>query len=344
MRALGVEGVNRTMRRRLQRLQNVNNFSDVRTNLCDRSHAVANGTLAMPDALSGLSLHWAAALYDDDWIKCDDDGSCEGFHVSLMDQLAQRAGFEYAIDGIDSANINDWTGFLIDSLRHYDGNLDWWVANTERIAMGARCPHMFLDMSIISSVLATNRETSVFDDFARAFVGPFRPMVYFWLVLITLATAGTYFVLEMDHNSNDVPPEDSRANKFLRVLFLATNEFVQGSEGFAPQTGFGRAVSVSFALFVLLNIANYTSMLTTNLVTSAQTAVGFESLTEAVHQGAALCVLEGTAMADYVTSHYPRADVVLTSGSPFLVHAAGGCDIVVSTKQPGAPRRRARRA
>ena len=67
------------------------NIVDQRTYVCHRSMAVLNGTLELGDALRGLTLTVSAALYDKPWIDCV-DGECTGFHVSLMDALAQKVG------------------------------------------------------------------------------------------------------------------------------------------------------------------------------------------------------------------------------------------------------------
>ena len=85
-RAFGAEEASRalaearqTSSRRLTALDG----TDHRADLCERSRAVTNGTIRFTDALAGLTLHAAAALYDDDWIQCDADGACTGFHPRL---------------------------------------------------------------------------------------------------------------------------------------------------------------------------------------------------------------------------------------------------------------------
>ena len=71
-----------------------------------------------------------------------------------------------------------------------------------------------------------------------------------------------------------------------------------------------------------------------SLIAESQTTLLPESFDAAVLQGSSVCVYKGTAMADFVTDNYAGADVVLSEGDPFLDHAAGSCDVVVSTKQP----------
>ena len=255
---VGLDGAD-SSRRQLSEL----NGTDHRTNLCERSRAVMNGSLPVADALAGVTLHFAAALYDDDWIACDAEGSCSGFHVRLMDILAQRAGFEYEISGIPSAEIDDWTVYLYESLSSYDVNLDWWVQNPQRAALGMRCPYEFLDMSIMSSTYIRYKDSTLMDDLLRSFMLPFQPLVWLWLIFITVATAIFYFVLEDGQNPTDMPPEISRLERMTSVIYLGACEMVQGTEGLSPKTGKGKLVVLSFAFFVLLTVSSYTSMLTT---------------------------------------------------------------------------------
>ena len=254
----GLDGAD-SDRRRLAGL----NGSDFRTDLCERSRAVMNRSLPVADALAGVTLHFAAALYDDDWIACDADGACTGFHVRLMDILAQRAGFEYEISGIPSAEIDDWTVYLYESLSSYDVNLDWWVQNPQRAALGMRCPYEFLDMSFMSSAFIRYKDSTLMEDLLRSFTLPFQPLVWLWLCVITIATGIFYFVLEDGKNPADMPPEISRFERMMNVIYLGAIEIAQGTEGFTPQTGKGKLVVLSFAFFVLLTVASYTSMLTT---------------------------------------------------------------------------------
>ena len=344
MRALGIE---RSVRMSAERADasrrlaattatdpSMANETDMRTDLCAKSRAIVNGSLSVADALSGQSLHFVAALYDDNWIACDGDGTCTGFHVDLMDALAQRAGFTYQITGVNWEAIGSWTEYLVSSMYLFDGNLDWWLETPSRVARSVKCPYRFLDMGIMSATFASEETTSTMDDLERLFVGPFQPMVWLYLILITFFTSGLYFALENGINQTDCPPEMQLLDKLSRVLYLGANEFVQGEEGFSPRTGFGRMVVLSFAFFVLLNVQSYGSMLTTTLINDAAMSVGFDSFDDAVMQEAAICVYAGTAMEDYVLSNYPAANVISTPGDPYVAHANGECEVVVSTKQP----------
>ena len=90
---------------------------------------------------------------------------------------------------------------------------------------------------------------------------------------------------------------------------------------------------LSFNFFILLCTASYTASLATSLIIKEKTSVGYASFQDAVDRQAKVCVMGGTAMEDYLNQYYPTATRV-ASASPFVDHAAGRCDVVVSTKEP----------
>ena len=155
-----------------------------------------------------------------------------------MDALAQRAGFTYQITGVNWKRSGRGPEYLVSSMYLFDGNLDWWLETPSRVARSVKCPYRFLDMGIMSATFASEETTSTMDDLERLFVGPFQPMVWLYLILITFFTSGLYFALENGINQTDCPPEMQLLDKLSRVLYLGANEFVQGEEGFSPRTGF----------------------------------------------------------------------------------------------------------
>ena len=136
--------------------QHLDDRTDVRQNLCNRTHAVMAGA-EMKAALTGAHLTFVAADYGGNahWYTVDaTTGVASGFHVELMGIVAEKAGFTFDIERITSAEFSDrytWSEYLRLSVGKYDANLDWWLQTSDRNADGVRSPYAFLDMSIVAS-------------------------------------------------------------------------------------------------------------------------------------------------------------------------------------------------
>ena len=135
--------------------QHLDNRTDVRQNLCNRTEAVMAGA-EMKDALTGAHLTFVAADYGGNahWYTVDaTTGVASGFHVELMGIVAEKAGFTFDIERITSAEFSGhtWSDYLRLSVGKYDANLDWWLQTSDRNADGVRSPYAFLDMSIVAS-------------------------------------------------------------------------------------------------------------------------------------------------------------------------------------------------
>ena len=312
------------------------NLTDVRADVCARSAAVVNGSVGIADALRGARLTFSAALYDDDWIACDAaTGACTGFHAELLAELASsnRAGFEFDIVGIPSAEISDWSSYLGTAVRHYDANMDWWLQTAERAASGIKCPYTFLEMSILSATLASADEPSFMETAVSAFDGPFHPNVWFTIVAVTVFTSALYFWLEAAENETDVPPESALVVRLTGVLYLGAAQ-IAGGEGFAPQTGWGKMLILSYSFFVLLSVSAYTASLATSLIVSAGVSIAYKDFDDAVAKGARACVMANTAMSEFIEATYPNANLVPVAADPYGALALGECELAVSTKQP----------
>ena len=157
----------------------------------------------------------------------------------------REAGFSYVIEGIPSSQISDWTAYLATALENYDVNLDWWIQNAERASLGLKCPYTFFEMSIMSATFSAESTATVWSTLTAPFSGPFDQAVWGTLIAMTFLTSVLYYLLESKVNEIDVEPEASRFTQYTRIVYLGAAEFV-GGENFAPQTGWGRMVVLSF--------------------------------------------------------------------------------------------------
>ena len=192
------------------------NLTNYKTNLCERSEAVVNGSLEIEDALRGVVLTFAAADYDADWFGVGEDGVQSGFHVELMDAMARRAGFEYTIKAIplDTFSGMSWTEYLDTSTTVYDANLDWWLQTNSRSRMGLRCPFTFLDLSLSASMMMKNKKPKFWDTFWK-FASPFTQELWGSFLAASIATTVTYWFIEIKTNQEDLDPDQARASWFV---------------------------------------------------------------------------------------------------------------------------------
>ena len=109
--------------------------------------------------------------------------------------------------------------------------------------------------------------------------------------------------------------------------------FAQG-EGFAPATGFGKLLVLSYSFFVLLTVSAYTASLATSLISEAGLSVGYSSFGEAISQDARVCVLAGTETERFLDDQYAHVNKVAVT-EEFLALARDECDVAVSSRQPG---------
>ena len=95
---------------------------DYRADLCDRGHAVLNGSLKVEDALAGIHLSFGTGLWSDFYLQqIDTTGELVGFEVDLLNELSKRGSFTYNLTLIDS-QVTDWRA-LVDCRRFYWGKM-----------------------------------------------------------------------------------------------------------------------------------------------------------------------------------------------------------------------------
>lgn len=307
----------------------LSNHSDVRADLCNATKGVTEGTLEIQDALVGRKLTFIAEDYDGNshWYTRDETtGVDSGFHVELMDLLAARAGFTYEIVRITSAEFEGrtWSEYLDHSVRKYDANLDWWLQTSSRSRNGIRSPYAFLDMSIVASEF--KQETTFDYEKFWSFAAPFDPLLWGVIVATTGLTAVIYLLIEQKRNQSEIRPGAALSEKLGNVLYLAVAQFTGGG-GYAPETGFGKGLLISYSFIILLLGAAYTANLATFLITNSVS--GLDSLQDAVDQGERICVYGESAPDEWIRAAHPSAHVVPISGDAWAGLAAGECAVAV---------------
>lgn len=112
-----------------------------RQNVCDRYHAVQNGTATLRNALEGFELRMAQ--YPSPFFQLDVstggiDPTYPGIIAILMDELAMRAGFTWRNSwGLLPDNPTDfnktWSDLLVWTVETYDMCGDWFAKSAERL-------------------------------------------------------------------------------------------------------------------------------------------------------------------------------------------------------------------
>jgi len=117
---------------------------NARTDVCRIQAQVLNGTIALRDALRGLSL---SMVFEDTppYSEVDDSGILveSGVLVAIADELGKRAGFSwrnsYAVLK-SPAGQQTYTDWLLYAVREYDIVANWFLHTPDRINRGASFP------------------------------------------------------------------------------------------------------------------------------------------------------------------------------------------------------------
>eukprot|EP00403_Amphidinium_massartii_P004114 CAMPEP_0178378160 /NCGR_PEP_ID=MMETSP0689_2-20121128/4284_1 /TAXON_ID=160604 /ORGANISM="Amphidinium massartii, Strain CS-259" /LENGTH=499 /DNA_ID=CAMNT_0019998223 /DNA_START=72 /DNA_END=1567 /DNA_ORIENTATION=+ len=308
--------------------------------MCALGQKVQQGEVLFEDALQGLHLNVVANLYYEPWFHEDETGHQSGFHMDILRELATRAGFNYTVHVIDTAALGSnfsWTDLLVNSTRSFDVSMDSWIVVPQRIALGLRPPYSFLDRTLVTAKHSEEEETSLQDDLT-AWSLPFTPALWMTFVAVSIGTAFLYFGLEAEKNTEDLGGHHRGAfTRFLDAQYLGLVLFTQ-SGGYAPHTGWGKLLVLTYSFMILLLISSYTANLAATLVTVSR-AKGCSNLDLCLAQGKKVCVQRATAYDEWLTTSnafpYLRNDarVVRTNDEPFTGLAEGRCEVVLESKE-----------
>ena len=162
-----------------------------------------------------------------------------------------------------------------------------------------------------------------------SFAAPFDPLLWVLILAATAVTSGLYLVIEAKRNQVDIRPGAKVPEKVGNILYLGYAQFTGGG-GFAPETGFGKGLLLSYSFLIMLLVSAYTANLATFLI--QQAVSGLDSLQDAVDQGVGVCVYDGTAPHEWLVSAYPKANIVpIASGGAWagLADEDVACDVAL---------------
>ena len=112
-----------------------------------------------------------------------------------------------------------------------------------------------------------------------SFAAPFDPLLWVLILAATAVTSGLYLVIEAKRNQVDIRPGAKVPEKVGNILYLGYAQFTGGG-GFAPETGCGKGLLLSYSFLIMLLTSAYTANLATFLI--SQAVSGLDSLQDAV--------------------------------------------------------------
>ena len=172
-----------------------------RQSVCERYDMVRFGQRELRNALDGMELRPLMAIgpffhYD------DENGIHKGEHglmADLMDELAQRAGFEWrdsfgVMPPPESINAT-WTEMIVWAVETYDLAVNWWDQSIERMELGAA----FLEPWYDGSLIMIDKPEPIVDVNKINLLNwtkPFEPSVWLLIVFTIFISGVAYQLIE----------------------------------------------------------------------------------------------------------------------------------------------------
>jgi len=174
------------------------NTPNYRSSLCGRQYQLAQGEVALEDALQGVELSVAITNYygvpnEDKFFALSEDGRIKerdpGLFVVILDEIAQRAGFTWRNSFVEVRPLNatidvnkTWTDVLKWETDHFDIAADYFGKSTARMALGISFPKGWYDGSVILSWSSAKQTAKSPYDKYWSFLKPFDGLV--WLAIV----------------------------------------------------------------------------------------------------------------------------------------------------------------
>eukprot|EP00403_Amphidinium_massartii_P007770 CAMPEP_0178383898 /NCGR_PEP_ID=MMETSP0689_2-20121128/7237_1 /TAXON_ID=160604 /ORGANISM="Amphidinium massartii, Strain CS-259" /LENGTH=484 /DNA_ID=CAMNT_0020004129 /DNA_START=306 /DNA_END=1760 /DNA_ORIENTATION=- len=263
--------------------------------------------------------------------------------MDLLRELSRRAGFTFTVYAVDVNDANfmqnrqdwTWTQLLVNQTKLFDVAMSEWLVTAERMNEGLRSPYAFLDRALLAVGYASDdEETSVSDDLIR-WTDPFTVGLWLTFLGISVMTGILYYFLEKDKNYDDLgEPDRGVLPRMLDAQYMGLALFTQGG-GFAPATGAGKLLILTYSLVVLLLTTAYTANLAAGLV-STTAGKACASLDECLAEGSTVCVVGRTPYFEWLLgpqSPYSwlqgSSQLVESSADVFIDMAEGKCDVAL---------------
>jgi hypothetical protein len=315
-----------------------------RTNLCERQLMIWNGTMELPNVLSGLKLSVAITNYQTGketyFFSLTNDNRIDeknpGLFAILLDELASRAGFEWRnsfiahppLDPMTDGN-KTWTDILTWAVTTFDISMERWSHTLERLAIPVSFPLGWYDNSIVlGEIVQSSQSKRVVD--LWSFLDPFHLTLWLGATLAVVITGIVYWILEIWNVDAD---ERQLECKPLASIFYAAITFT-GHNELQPQTHPARLVGFSFTFWALIVGSSYTANLASFLVSPRVAVFKAATIQDILKTKAYVCVQEGGAISKLLTTKYPSVNLVPKSPDQAIFEglrqprSSGGCEAV----------------
>jgi hypothetical protein len=265
----------------------------------------------------------------------DFDEDYPGLQITLLDELARRAGFEWKnswgagkslrylvlyCQYIDEFNLDPAAAFPADlyngyrlqpnatvddallwTVNAYDVSITMWDATLNRLKLGVTFPGKFVDTStVLITTNADSREQSSFDAFA--FLKPFN----IWVWLCTIATI--FFSAMMYRFIQQLYDSREQSNHGIHI-FRASMAAI-GQVMFEPTRHGERLLVISLSFWSLILVSTYTANLAGFLISERQQIYPASSLAEAERKQVPICLAANMSISSKTRAKYPTANYV----------------------------------
>jgi hypothetical protein len=317
-----------------------------RTNVCERQRQVWNGTLAFPDALSGLNLSIVLTDYqygtaEDEYFSLLNGKIREGYPgllAIIMDEVARRAGFSWrntfgTYSPLDSKYDGNktWTDILLWAVEVFDIAGGKWGKSLSRLSSGVSFPTGWYDSSatLVEHLAESEQEKKVVNIWS--FLNPFTYSVWMAIIGFMIVTGIVNFILEL---LDQTPMTETLYFKFLTCIYEAAIVFT-GHLSLRPKNHSSRIMTFSWTFWALIVASAYTANLASFLLSPSVKVSRIDSLATAIQKNASVCTLTGAILESVCQEAYPNLKLIgkVTYAEIFdairIGSKNGGCDAAV---------------
>ncbi|KAL3773108.1 hypothetical protein ACHAWO_008703, partial [Cyclotella atomus] len=252
-----------------------------RTDMCDKQRLFRGGLIEVAliynDAPGLIVFNEDTGDFDEDY---------PGFQITLLDELARRAGFEWRYSWGVAFPAHLYDGYrlqpnataddiLLWTVNAYDVSLTMWDATLNRLKLGITFPGKFVDTStVLVATNADSREQISFDAFA--FLKPFS--IWVWVCTI--------------------------------ITIVFTSMAAIGQVMFEPTRHGERILVISLSFWSLILVSTYTANLAGFLISERQQLYPASSLAEAERKQVPICIAANMSISSKTKAKYPNANYV----------------------------------
>jgi hypothetical protein len=310
-----------------------------RTNVCDRQRQVWNGTLAFPDALSGLNLTVVLTDYqygtaEDEYFSLLNGKIREGYPgllAIIMDEVARRAGFSWrntfgTYSPLDSKldGNKTWTDILLWAVEVFDIAGEKWGKSLSRISNGVSFPTGWYDSSatLVEHLAESEQEKKVVNIWS--FLTPFTYSVWLAIIGFIIITGIVDWLMELMYGTAD----EGFTNVLLCIYHFAM--VFTGHFDIRPKSHGAQILAFSWTFWTLIVVSAYTANMASFLVSPIVKISRIDSVATAIRKNASICVLHGAVVESELKARYPKLKLISKDTYAEIFAAIGspnnGCD------------------